>query len=62
MVRIVCPQCHAPLSAAELEQATIAGQLSLLCPECSAVLVSEPTETEYHTLEEHFTEHPQAHA
>lgn len=42
MIRIVCPHCHAPLSTAELEQATIAGQLSLICPECSSVLLSEP--------------------
>ena len=41
MIRIVCPHCHAALSTAELEQATINGQLSLLCPECAAVLVSE---------------------
>ncbi len=41
MIRIVCPHCHAPLSSNELEQATINGQLSLLCPECAAVLVSE---------------------
>ncbi|MBS1138750.1 MAG: hypothetical protein H6R13_203 [Proteobacteria bacterium] len=62
MVRIVCPHCHAPLAAAELEQATIAGQLSLLCPECSAVLVSEHAEPEYHSLEEHFAESRVVHA
>ena len=41
MIRIVCPNCHAPLSTEELEQANIAGHLSLICPECSSVLVSE---------------------
>lgn len=44
MIRIVCPHCHAPLSTGELEQAIIAGQLSLICPECSSVLVSEGRE------------------
>ena len=41
MIRIVCPHCHAPLSSAELEQATINGHLSLLCPECASVLASD---------------------
>ncbi len=63
MIRIVCPHCHAPLSIAELEQVTIGGHLSLMCPECSSVLVSEPAETkEYHTLEEHFAESVSTHA
>lgn len=63
MIRIVCPHCHAPLSSTELEQVTIAGYISLICPECSSVLVSEPdTAEEYHTLEEHFAEQPVAHA
>jgi Zn-finger nucleic acid-binding protein len=57
MFRIVCPHCHASLSTAELEQATIAGQLNLVCPECSSVLLSEPTaELEYHSLKEHFAD------
>lgn len=42
MIRIVCPSCHSPLSSAELEQATIDGHLSLVCPECSMVLLTEP--------------------
>lgn len=63
MIRIVCPHCHSSLSSAELEQATIAGHLSLICPECSSVLLSEPAiAEEYHTLEEHFAEGPVAHA
>lgn len=63
MIRIVCPHCHAPLSTTELEQATIAGHQSLICPECSSVLVSESVPVgEYHTLEEHFAELPVSHA
>lgn len=63
MIRIVCPHCHTPLSTAELEQVAIAGRLSLICPECSSVLVSEMMEAEeYHTLEEHFAESSAAHA
>ena len=42
MIRIVCPGCHSPLSSAELEQVTIDGHLSLVCPECSMVLLTEP--------------------
>lgn len=44
MIRIVCPACHSPLSSAELEQATIDGHLSLVCPECSMVLLTEPAD------------------
>lgn len=63
MIRIVCPHCHAPLSSAELEQATIAGHLSLICPECSLVLLSEPgAAEEYHGLDEHFADQPVIHA
>lgn len=63
MIRIVCPHCHAPLSSAELEQATIAGYLSLICPECSSVLLSEPDfAKEFHGLEEHFADQPAIHA
>ena len=51
MIRIVCPSCHSPLSSAELEQATIDGHLSLVCPECSMVLLTEP-------LDEHLTQQP----
>ena len=61
MIRIVCPHCHAPLSSAELEQAIVDGSLSLICPECSLVLVSE-SEREYHTLDEHFPDEAVAHA
>lgn len=55
MIRIVCPHCHAPLASNELEHATVGGYLSLICPECSSVLVSE-SERDYHTLAEHYPE------
>jgi len=53
MIRIVCPSCHSPLSSAELEQATIDGHLSLVCPECSMVLLTEP-------VDEPLIQHPEA--
>lgn len=65
MIRIVCPHCHAPLSSNELEQASINGKHSLICPECSSVLLTEPepeVEIETHTLEEHYTETSVVHA
>ena len=63
MIRIVCPHCHAPLSIAELEQVTCNGQLSLVCPECSVVLVSEQqADRETHSLDEHYANAPMAHA
>lgn len=63
MIRIVCPHCHAPLAIAELEQATINGQLSLLCPECAVVLVAETvTLEESHSLAEHYPDEMIAHA
>lgn len=52
MIRIVCPGCHSPLSSAELEQATIDGHLSLVCPECSMVLLTEP-------VDEHLSQQPE---
>ena len=52
MIRIVCPGCHSPLSSAELEQATIDGHLSLVCPECSMVLLTEP-------VDEHLSQKPE---
>jgi uncharacterized protein YbaR (Trm112 family) len=41
MIRIVCPYCHAPLSLAELEQASFDGHSGLVCPECDHLLVTE---------------------
>lgn len=65
MIRIVCPHCHAPLSSHELEQATIQGHLSLVCPECAVVLVSDADaemKGETHSLAEHYPEEAFAHA
>lgn len=62
MIRIVCPHCHAPLSSAELEYATLNGCTSLLCPECSCVLVSELPEPATHGLTEHYPDESCAHA
>jgi hypothetical protein len=63
MNRIVCPHCHAPLSTAELEQVTINGLLSLVCPECSSVVISERQgEPNRQSLEGHFDEAPAIHA
>jgi len=61
MIRIVCPHCHASLASTELEQATVAGHLSLICPECASVLATEH-ERDYHTLAEHFPDETPAHA
>ena len=61
MIRIVCPHCHVPLSSAELESAMVDGHLSLICPECASVLVSE-SERAYHGLAEHFPDETFAHA
>ena len=41
MTRIVCPFCHIPLAANQLETATYAGQPCLVCPECESVLITE---------------------
>jgi len=41
MIRIVCPFCHIPLAANQLETATYGGQPCLVCPECENVLGTE---------------------
>ena len=41
MIRIVCPFCHAPLGANELEMATFDGHTCLVCPVCDNLLVTE---------------------
>ena len=61
MIRILCPHCHASLSAHELEQADINDQRCLLCPDCAAVLVSEAVEAECHATQEHCPEMANAH-
>lgn len=46
MIRLVCPFCHAPLSATELETATLGERVCLVCPECQHILlVDEPQPT-----------------
>lgn len=59
MIRILCPHCHVSLSAIELEQAEINDQRCLLCPDCAAVLVSEPCEAKYQTTPRHSPEMPE---
>lgn len=46
MIRIVCPFCHAPLGANELEMATFDGHTCLVCPLCDNLLVTEDTSTQ----------------
>ena len=41
MIRIVCPFCHSPLNASELETATLADRVCLVCPECEHVLLMD---------------------
>lgn len=41
MIRIVCPFCHVPLAANELEVATFDGHACLVCPVCDNLLVTE---------------------
>lgn len=44
MIRIVCPFCHSPLSAADLETATLADRVCLVCPDCEQVLLMDEAE------------------
>ena len=46
MIRLVCPYCHAPLGADELETASVDGHACLVCPECSGILVTESAPTD----------------
>ncbi len=41
MIRIVCPFCHSPLNASDLETATLADRECLVCPECEHVLLMD---------------------
>ena len=41
MIRIVCPFCHSPLNAADLETATLGDRVCLVCPECEHVLLMD---------------------
>ena len=44
MIRIVCPFCHSPLSAVDLETATLADRVCLVCPDCEQVLLMDEAE------------------
>ena len=48
MIRIVCPYCHAPLSASQLENATCDGQPCLVCPECDKLLPTSDASRQAH--------------
>lgn len=41
MIRIVCPFCHSPLNATDLETATLGDRVCLVCPECEHVLLMD---------------------
>ena len=42
MIRIVCPFCHCPLNASDLETATLGDcRVCLVCPECEHVLLMD---------------------
>ena len=41
MIRIVCPFCHSPLNATDLETATLGERVCLVCPECEHVLLMD---------------------
>ena len=41
MIRIVCPFCHSPLNASDLETATLGDRVCLVCPECEHVLLMD---------------------
>ncbi|MEN3371595.1 hypothetical protein [Dechloromonas sp. ZS-1] len=43
MIRIVCPFCHSPLNATDLETATLGDRVCLVCPECEHVLLMDDT-------------------
>ncbi len=44
MIRIVCPFCHSPLNATDLETATLADLVCLVCPDCEQVLLMDEAE------------------
>ncbi len=45
MIRIVCPFCHSPLNAADLETATLGERVCLVCPDCEQVLLMDEAES-----------------
>ena len=46
MIRIVCPFCHIPLAANQLETATYADQRCLVSPKSENVLITEGVTTD----------------
>ena len=46
MIRIVCPFCHSPLNATDLETATLGNRVCLVCPECEHVLLMDDAQAE----------------
>lgn len=53
MNRIVCPFCHAPLGASELEVAAFDGHACLVCPACDTLLVTQDTSANTTLLSQH---------
>lgn len=49
MIRIVCPFCHSPLAATDLETAILADRVCLVCPECAQVLLMDEDVPPVHT-------------
>lgn len=45
VIRIVCPFCHSPLNAADLETATLGERVCLVCPDCEQVLLMDEAES-----------------
>lgn len=48
MIRIVCPFCHSPLNATDLETATLGERVCLVCPDCEQVLLMDEAEPLVH--------------
>jgi uncharacterized protein YbaR (Trm112 family) len=48
MIRIVCPFCHSPLNASDLETATLGDRVCLVCPDCEQVLLMDEAEPPVH--------------
>lgn len=46
MIRIVCPFCHSPLNATDLESAMLGERVCLVCPECEHVLLMDDAHAE----------------
>lgn len=53
MIRIVCPLCHSPLGANELEVANFDGHSCFVCPICDNLLVTEDAAAPADLLKQH---------